>query len=784
MNFMSRQAMWLEAIEKRISATSAMLASMKGVKICGSKDALLASLQQLRVDELRISKRFKKLIIWNMVFAYLTQVFAPVLTFTIFSVRARDSGDATLDTARVFTLLSLFALLSEPLASLVMSLATYLGAIGSFVRIQQFLDSEERADSPSPGDLAELSEKSILNQSAPNAIAVQGASFGWDAAKEPLLKDITLAVPCRKLTMVVGPVGCAKRLPYSDHIVYLGPNGVLTAQSSFTELNDASGYVSSFSLPRADWSYILDNDKIIEVNDHDKELESVAIARRKGSESGVSLTSRSSETSYAPRNGETDTGRRIGNVQIYLQMIITMVPLSGEKFHFVLLNTVLSAPISFFVKTDSGVTLNRFSQDLQLIDMELPIAALNTFATFVLYITQIVLIGIGSIYAAISFPIVLAALYFIQKVYLHTSRQLHLMDLGTKAPLYSLFEEPLSGLPTIRAFGWQDALEEKNHELLDRSQRPFYLLFTLRGTVAAGGVGLALLNTTLETHIGSVARIRSFTETAVPEDQPEEKQMPPPGWPSTGTIEFKNLSAAYSQDDLVLKDVSLSIIAGEKIAVCGRTGSDKTSLIMTIFRLVNIAGGSIIVDGVDIATLPRQEVRSQIVAVPQHPFLLKGSVRLNADPMGIASDEDIIAALQCVQIKEVVDKNCGLDADIDSLNLSSRQRQLLCLARAMLRPSSILILDEATSSIDAKTEETMQRLIRRKFANHTIIAVAHKLETILDFDKVAVLDAGRLVEFDSPYALLDVPDSAFSRLSTASVADTEEDLDLGFSGKK
>jgi ABC-type multidrug transport system fused ATPase/permease subunit len=196
------------------------------------------------------------------------------------------------------------------------------------------------------------------------------------------------------------------------------------------------------------------------------------------------------------------------------------------------------------------------------------------------------LIGYGSVYAAISFPIVLAALYIIQKVYLRTSRQLRLMDLETKAPLYSLFEESLSGLATIRAFGWQNALNDKNHQLLDRSQRPFYLLFAvqrwltlvldlvvaavavllmvlvvvLRGTIAAGGVGLALLNviqfsqnikllvtfwTTLETHIGSVARVRSFTENAVPEDQPEEKETPPPGWPSTGAIEFENLSAAY-----------------------------------------------------------------------------------------------------------------------------------------------------------------------------------------------------------------------------------------------
>jgi ATP-binding cassette subfamily C (CFTR/MRP) protein 1 len=273
----------------------------------------------------------------------------------------------------------------------------------------------------------------------------------------------------------------------------------------------------------------------------------------------------------------------------------------------------------------------------------------------------------------------------------------------------------------------------------------------------------------------------------------------------------KNLLPSKSGHDLVLKDVSLSIKAGEKIAVCGRTGSGKTSLIMSLFRMVDSHDGSIRVDGLDLATLPREDVRRRIVGLPQHPFLLKGSVRLNADPMGAASEAAIMEALRCVQLMEVVHKNGSLEADIDALNLSAGQKQLFCLARAMLRFSTILVLDEATSrynsplvqcycflirvypplycyagvltysiliySIDGKTEEIIQRLIRKKFARHTIIAVAHRLETIMDFDKVAVLDAGRLIEFDGPYALLDVPGSAFAKLYNAAVADEEDSPD-------
>lgn len=268
------------------------------------------------------------------------------------------------------------------------------------------------------------------------------------------------------------------------------------------------------------------------------------------------------------------------------QMIVTMVPLSGKTFHKSLLTTVLDAPMSFFAATDAGVTINRFSQDLQLIDMDLPIAALNTFATFVLCIAQIALIAVGSYYTAVAFPFLFAALWAIQHIYLRTSRQLRFMDLEAKSPLYALFTESVSGLATIRAFGWRGALENKLHELLDRSQRPFYLLYAvqrwltfvldmfvaaiavlliilitqLRGLLPPGLIGVALVNvilfsqnlkllmmfwTNLETHIGAIARIKSFTSHTASEHESQEKHYPPPEWPSKGTITFDNVSAGY-----------------------------------------------------------------------------------------------------------------------------------------------------------------------------------------------------------------------------------------------
>ncbi|OCL14026.1 putative multidrug resistance protein MDR [Glonium stellatum] len=1046
MNFvMSRQAMWLEAIERRISATSVMLASMKGIKMCGLKQTLFDSLQNLRIEELDISKKFRKLLIWNMAFSYLTQVFAPILTFAVFSIIAkRNGGHTTLDTARVFTSLSLFALLAEPLGSLIMSLATFMGSVGCFVRIQEFLEKDTRKDPrKKPADFIEgLSQRSSRTQSlgekgsirtkssalalsfkdnfssfaSHDAISVRGGSFGWDPEKEPLLKNITMNVPRQKLTIVVGPVGCgkstllkallgevptlagtvqissasvayceqtpwhmnesiqqsiiaasgfdekwyttvlracaleqdfkqlprgdqtiigskgaalsggqsqrialaraiyaqkeiiiiddalsgldastenhifhnllgydgllrrlhltiliassaAKRLPFADHIISLDMEGNISEQGKFEELDAAGGYASSFNLPLPDWNNKPEEDSsgpqaysYVPPNRSQTTDGLEAEANRRTGDMSIYLYYINSigwkptvifivaiiafivcisfpniwVKWWATANMKDPNGRLGYWLGVYValgctallclivscwQMIITMVPRSGERFHYTLLSTVLSAPMSFFSRTDSGVTVNRFSQDLQLIDMELPVAALNTFATFVLCIAQMVLIGVASVYAAIAFPVVLAALYGIQKFYLRTSRQLRFMDLEAKAPLYSQFTECLSGLATIRAFGWQGALQKKNQELLDQSQRPFYLLFAvqrwltlvldlvvaaiavilivlvvkLRGTVSAGNVGIALLNvitfsqsikllitfwTTLETHIGAVARIKIFSEDAVGEDMPTESYMPPPTWPSKGAIEFSHLSAAYKPNEPVLRDISISINAGEKIGVCGRTGSGKSSFVLSIFRMIELSGGTIAVDEIDISSIPRQEIRSRITGVSQDSFLLKGSVRLNADPSGTYSDEAIVSALKSVQLLTVIEEKGGLDTDIDELYLSHGQKQLFCLARAMLRHSTILILDEATSNVDGKTDEIMQRVIREKFSSHTIVAVAHKLDTILDFDKVIVLDFGMVVEFDDPYLLLNTPDSAFAKLYNSTMAEQVEEVAL------
>ena len=203
-----------------------------------------------------------------------------------------------------------------------------------------------------------------------------------------------------------------------------------------------------------------------------------------------------------------------------------------------------------------------------------------------------------------------------------------------------------------------------------------------------------------------------------------------------------------------LNGISLSIKAGQRLGICGRSGGGKSSLVSTLLRLLDLSSGSIYIDGVDIATIPRQTVRSRLIALPQEPYLLAGSLRYNVDPLEACSSEEIEQALRKVHLYHLAKGDDGLDVTLAPEMLSHGQCQLLCLARAMLRKGSILVLDEATASVDVETDSLMQHLIRSEFSTHTVIAVAHRLDTIIDFDAVAVMDRGHIAEYGHPDELL------------------------------
>ena len=968
-----RQGVWLEAMEKRIGATTTILGAMKRIKMCGLAETIFDSVHSLRIKELSISEGFRRLLIGSMFFAFTTPVIAPVLTFTVFSLLAARNSDSALDTTTAFTSLSLFALLTDPLSSLIMSMTAFAGSFGCFARIQTFLETQEHQDgsikaldadsdgskpsdiTSSSNDSLDWSEKPIaastieksmtsLSKTDGDALRVTKGSFGWDLEKTPLISSINTKIPRGKLTMIVGPVGCgkstllkallgevpslsgnvkhlfagdvaycdqspfhmngniqdsviafsdlderwystiisacdldedfrqmhkgdqtkigskgialsggqsqrlalaraayarqefvvlddvfsgldldtenrvfrnllgpdgifrrqnatvllasssSKRLPFADHIIVLSENGTIAEQGTFDDLNRDGGFVSSLDLPPGGWDATevqkTTLDQLVPSTNKPVPADLPIPVKESRQEEEFEANKRTGDLSiyayYAGSVGWFPVTAFIVAISCYVfcisfpqiwlgwwsdanvehpnanlgywlgiyamlgvvalaslvlscwQIIVKMVPRSGGNFHSRLLHTVLSAPMSYFSSTDTGITLNRFSQDLQLIDMDLPVSALNFFTVLVLCLAQIILIGVASTYAAVSFPLWILALYLIQKYYLRTSRQLRFLDLEAKSPLYTMFSEVIGGLTTVRAFGWQRALEAKNRYLLDESQKPFYLLWAvqrwlqlvldllvagvavmliimitqLRGFLSGPWVGIALLNvilfsqhlklviqywTLLETHIGAVCRVKNFIATTVSEDSAEPRAAPPPDWPSQGVIDFQSVTASYDGSRKVLKEVSLSIQAGQKIGICGRTGSGKSSLILALFRMIELQGGTITVDDVDISTIPRHEVRSRIIGLPQDVLLLDGTVRLNIDPYKKASDKGIISVLQDVKLWDNIQGKGGLDALVGDINLSHGQKQLFCLAQALLRQSSILVLDEATS---------------------------------------------------------------------------------------
>jgi ATP-binding cassette subfamily C (CFTR/MRP) protein 1 len=450
-------------------------------------------------------------------------------------------------------------------------------------------------------------------------------------------------------------------------------------------------------------------------------------------------------------------------------VFLKMIPGSAINMHRTLLATVAGAASSVFYNTDSGTILNRFAQDMYLVIGALPTSLIATGNTLCETIASLAMISTGASYMGITMPFVMIAIFLIQKVYLRTSRQLRLLEIEARSPIYSHFLETLEGVVTIRAFGWEGDAKEAHLELLDVAQSPYYLLSCIqrwlklvldlvvaalavivvalavssRATTSAGLLGVALTNvlgfsqsltrlvtewTTLETSLGAISRVRSFASDTE-QDILMENALTSTNIVSKGEVAFSGVYAKYTNEpgSYDLHDISFTIRPGTKVAICGRTGSGKSSLMNALFRLLPLRHGSIYIDGIDIKTVDPDIVRRSIIAIPQQPFLLPGTTRLNLDPESHFSDTDLNDALNKVRLLDLINERGGLDADIDQQTLSQGQSQLLCLARALLRKSKLVVLDEATSSLDSDTDELIREVLRTNFADCTVISIAHRV---------------------------------------------------------
>ncbi|KAJ4857971.1 ABC transporter domain-containing protein [Trichoderma breve] len=479
-------------------------------------------------------------------------------------------------------------------------------------------------------------------------------------------------------------------------------------------------------------------------------------------------------------NAEHPIGALISLFLLGASIWVVSIKRAGANLHQDILRTLFRATLRFFTETDTGVTTNLFSQDLNLIDTELPDATVSTLFS----ITQV----IGQM----------------ARFYLRTSRQLRLLDLEAKSPLYTHFLDTVRGIATLRAFGFISSDVYKNFRLLTSSQRPSYLLLMIQewlnlvlnvvvmllaialttlavrlhsNSAFAGAAlysllsfgenlaGIVLFWTSLETSLGAIARLKTFNDTVKPEDRDGERIIPPERWPQRGVVELKGVSATYSTTRLALHNIHLTINSGEKVAICGRTGSGKSIIYGQLLQHLN-----------------RSELRQRIIAVPQETvFLPNGSTfQANLDVSEEATREECEAVLTVVGLWGFVQERGGLDAGMNASTFSAGQRQLMSLGRALIRRSirqrkyaagtehgGILLLDEVSSSVDQETERVMQRTIKTEFKNYTVIAVAHRLDMVMDFDKVVVMDRGEIVETGIPAVLAGEAGSRFGDLVSA-----------------
>ncbi|KAG6575835.1 ABC transporter C family member 4, partial [Cucurbita argyrosperma subsp. sororia] len=476
---------------------------------------------------------------------------------------------------------------------------------------------------------------------------------------------------------------------------------------------------------------------------------------------------------------------------------------TATVFFSQILNCILHAPMSFFDTTPSGRILSRASNDQTNIDLFIPIFMESSLVLYFAVFGIIVVICQYS-WPTAFFLIPLGWLNVWYRAYfLSSSRELTRLDAITKAPIIHHFSESITGVTTIRSFRKQELFCDENIKRVNANLcmdfynngskewlgfrlellgsiflciSALFMILLPSSIINPATVGLSLsyglsLNSALfwaiyvscfiENKMVSVERIKQFSIIPSEAAWRVEHKLPPPNWPTRGDVHLQDLLVRYRPNTpLVLKGITLSIHGGEKIGVVGRTGSGKSTLVQVFFRLVEPSGGKIIVDGIDIGTLGLHDLRSRFGIIPQEPVLFEGTVRSNVDPVGQYTDEEIWQSLERCQLKDVVAaKPDKLDASVvaNGDNWSVGQRQLLCLGRVMLKRSQLLFMDEATASVDSQTDAVIQKIIREDFATCTIISIAHRIPTVMDCDRVLVVDAGLAKEFDKPSKLLERP---------------------------
>ncbi|KAK0092933.1 hypothetical protein PV326_000289 [Microctonus aethiopoides] len=469
---------------------------------------------------------------------------------------------------------------------------------------------------------------------------------------------------------------------------------------------------------------------------------------------------------------------------------------ASKRLHDAMFYCISRATMKFFNTNTSARILNRFTKDMGIIDELLPAVFIDCIQIGLAMLGIVIVVAISNPWLLIPTAIISILLYICRVIYVATSRSVKRLEGISRSSVYNHFLATLQGLTTIRSFGTNKILidefdhHQDNHSsvwyIFIVSSRAFAfwldclnLIYTVIVTMSflilpknsnfshGTNVGLAITQclgltgelqwgmrqvAELENQMTSVERVKEYTniESEPPlKSHPDKKPLN--DWPQQARIEFKNVYLSYGPMELpVLKNINFVINSRERVGIVGRTGAGKSSIISALFRLADIRG-IIDIDGIDTGEIGLHDLRSKIGIIPQEPFLFSGSLRQNLDPFHEHQDNELWTALEDVELKEM-----GLEMFISDGggNLSVGQRQLICLARAIVKKNKILILDEATANVDSHTDDFIQVTIRKKFSDCTLLTIAHRLNTIMDNDRILVMDAGNVVEFDHPYILL------------------------------
>ena len=479
------------------------------------------------------------------------------------------------------------------------------------------------------------------------------------------------------------------------------------------------------------------------------------------------------------------------------------------KLHQNLLYRIMRSGMAFFETTPIGRIVNRFSKDMDSIDIWLMDGFLFFFVVFLQILGAIIMIELSlNYFLCIALPL-FAVFFVLQRFYIATSRQLRRLDSTTRSPIYSQFSESLSGVSTIRSYGASERFEMESDSRIDMNQTCSFSTWVtnrwlstrvqfvgnivvflcavfavwFKESVDPGTTGLAvsysmsisnLLNwfvqtgCFVETEIVSVERVLEYSKTPSEADwKSAASAKPAANWPQNGSIKFTNYETKYREGlEPVIRNISCNLHPREKIGIVGRTGAGKSTITQALLRIIEATDGSITIDGVDIRSIGLHDLRGRLTIIPQDPVLFSGSLRTNLDPFNQKADDQLWQALRLAHLSDFV-SSYGLDFVVSEggENLSLGQRQLICLSRALLRKSKILIMDEATAAVDMETDALIQSTIRSEFADCTILTIAHRLNTIIDSDRVLVMDGGKIVEFDSPLVLMKRKDSFFHSLA-------------------